>query len=176
MRTVRLFLVVSLVMLLGSTISYVPVSQQLQISNQSYGALSFKAISYTEIHARVIDPEVVTLSVFVLTEEDYLTSIREGSLVNTTPLANAAGASEISLLLHFPVPDIYGVLVETNESRTVSVYVTVSSIPPQLAPLVTGLILLTFTVLFVFIQKHTRQTVPLKPAPPMPLNPQKHND
>ncbi len=153
MRIVRLLLVLSLIMIIGSTFSYHPVSYQLWILPESYAGLAFKGVSNCEIHVQVIGAEVVPLHVFVLNEEDLLTCIKTGSLVNTTPLAGATGTSEISLFIHFPAPGIYGLIIETNVTRQVPAHVSVSSIPPQLVPLVTGLILLLPALLFLFGQR-----------------------
>lgn len=164
-RLFKFLFVVGLVMMAGSMLTYPPISITLQISNLSYRGLLFKGVSSTNIHAEVLEPDVVEFSMFVMNQEDLVRCIREGSLVNTSPIASATGESELSLSVILPHPGIYGVVLMMNGTQSVEIHLAITSVAPQWPPLLTGLVLIATASLRLLISKsityiHKQSSVP----------------
>jgi len=91
--------------------------------------------------------------VFVLNKDDLITSIREGSLDNTTPIFRGNTSSTLSLLIEFPEPNLYGVLLMTDTNDTAEVRLSITSVIPQWPLLLPGMLLVAFVIVGMLFQK-----------------------
>jgi len=153
MRWSKLILVIGLVLMAGSTLVFPPVFSTIEISSRSYQGILFKGTGTTSIHTEIIGLDIMEYSVFVLNKDDLITSIREGSLDNTTPIFRGNTSSTLSLLIEFPEPSLYGVLLMTDTNDTAEVRLSITSVIPQWPLLLPGMLLVAFVIAGMLFQK-----------------------
>ncbi len=147
MRIAKTFLVFSIVLLAGAFITQAPFRSTTQVSDQAYQGFLFKASTNVIIETQIVGDEMYEYDVSIVSVDDLIRCIRDGSTADATILMSATSNSTLLMEFVIPEPGVYGILFNTSQSESFDVFIVINSSLPHIQLLTLAAIVFCVSVI-----------------------------